>query len=91
VPNVWNPAQQGYTGAIASRDDVLAALDEICKFYKQREPASPVPWLLKRARRLVKMNFMEIMNELTPDALAQLKVITGPDEETSASQAQSGS
>ena len=82
---------QGYTGAIASRDDVLAALDEICKFYKQREPASPVPWLLKRARRLVKMNFMEIMNELTPDALAQLKVITGPDEETSASQAQSGS
>jgi hypothetical protein len=46
---------------------------------------------LKRARRLVKMNFMEIMNELTPDALAQLKVITGPDEETSASQAQSGS
>ncbi len=32
---------QGYSGAIASRDDVLAALDEICKFYKQREPASP--------------------------------------------------
>jgi len=34
---------------------------------------------------------MEIVNELTPGALEQVKVITGPDEETSASPAQPGS
>jgi len=66
-------------GTIRSREDVIFVLGQICDFYARTEPSSPVPLLLKRAQRLVPMNFMEIMNDLTPDALNQLKVIAGPD------------
>ncbi len=70
------------SGTVQSRDDVVRALDRICDYYRQQEPSSPVPYMLKRAQRMVKMNFMEIVNELTPDAMTQVRVITGPDETT---------
>lgn len=66
-------------GQIRSREDVIFLLGQICDFYARTEPSSPVPLLLKRAQRLVPMNFMEIMGDLTPDALSQLKVIAGSD------------
>ncbi len=64
-------------GAIQSREDVVRALDRICDYYRQFEPSSPVPYILKRAQRLAKMNFMEIVSELTPDAITTVKVVTG--------------
>ncbi len=67
----------GSDGRIRSREDVVFALGQICDFYERSEPSSPVPLLLKRAQRLARMNFMEIMNDLTPEALNQLKVIAG--------------
>ena len=70
------------TGTVQTRDDVVKALDRICDYYRDQEPSSPVPYILKRAQRMVKMNFMEIVNELTPDAMTQVRVITGPDETT---------
>jgi type VI secretion system protein ImpA len=70
------------SGTVQSRDDVVKALDRICDYYREQEPSSPVPYILKRAQRMVKMNFMEIVNELTPDAMTQVRVITGPDETT---------
>ncbi|MBI5387781.1 MAG: type VI secretion system protein TssA [Verrucomicrobia bacterium] len=60
------------TGSIRSRDDVIRTLDSICEYYHQVEPVSPVPLLLRRAQKLVKMNFIQTMQELalaTPDAL----------------------
>jgi type VI secretion system protein ImpA len=54
-------------------------LDQICDFYSRSEPSSPVPLLLKRAQRLAKMSFFEIINDLTPDSISQLKVIAGKD------------
>jgi type VI secretion system protein ImpA len=65
-------------GAINSREDVVRALERICDFYRLNEPSSPVPLLLYRAQRMVKMNFMEIVTELTPDAVTTVKVVTGP-------------
>ena len=70
----------GGNGEIRSREDVVFALGQICDFYERAEPSSPVPLLLKRAQRLARMNFMEIMNDLTPDALNQLKVIAGAEQ-----------
>jgi type VI secretion system protein ImpA len=64
-------------GKIRSREDVVFLLGQICDFYARSEPSSPVPMLLKRAQRLAKMSFMEIMNDLTPEALNQLRVIAG--------------
>ena len=67
------------SGDIASRDDVLRMLDKLTDYYTRHEPSSPIPILLARARRLVPMNFFEIMQDLAPDGVAQLTVIRGPD------------
>ena len=57
----------------------MQTLERICQFYQQSEPSSPVPYILRRAQRIAKMNYMEIVNELTPDALSTVKVVTGPE------------
>ncbi len=60
-------ARQAADSDIRSREDVLRSLDRICHYYAQREPSSPVPILLQRARRLVSMGFREIVRDLAPD------------------------
>jgi type VI secretion system protein ImpA len=56
-----------------SREDVVRALDAICAYYQQQEPSSPVPFLLTRVRRLTSMSFINIIAELAPDALSDLR------------------
>jgi type VI secretion system protein ImpA len=68
-------------GEIRSREDVLSLLQKICQFYEKTEPSSPVPLVLKRAARLAEMDFMQIMQDLSPDAISQIRVITGEKEE----------
>lgn len=65
---------------ICSRSDVQRTLDLLCAYYERNEPSSPVPILLKRARRLSAMSFMEIVRDLTPAGTAELEVIRGPHE-----------
>lgn len=72
------PARAGISGDIASRADVVRMLDKINQYYQQYEPSSPVPLLLERAKRLVPKNFFEIMEDLAPDGLTQLLVVSGP-------------
>jgi type VI secretion system protein ImpA len=67
------------SGEIASRDDVVRALDRLVQYYRQHEPSSPIPILLERAKRLVPMNFFELLQDLAPEGVAQLAVIRGPD------------
>lgn len=69
------------SGTIQSRADVIRILDLICDYYRNNEPSSPVPLIIQRAQRLVAKDFMEIMSDLTPDALSQLQVITGKKRE----------
>jgi len=69
------------SGEVASRADVIRMLDKINKYYQQYEPSSPVPLLLERAKRLVPKNFFEIMEDLAPDGMTQLLVVSGPREE----------
>jgi type VI secretion system protein ImpA len=71
------------SGDIAGRADVIRMLDKICTYYQRHEPSSPVPLLLERAKRLVPKNFFEIMEDLAPEGLAQLTVISGPQVEAS--------
>lgn len=72
-------ARSGISGDIGSRDDVVRMLDKLTQYYARHEPSSPIPILLDRAKRLVPMNFFEIMQDLAPDGIAQLTVIRGPD------------
>ena len=64
-------------GAIRNRQDVSRILGQICQYYEQYEPASPVPLLLRRAMRLVEKNFIEIMEDLAPESLAQIQLLRG--------------
>jgi type VI secretion system protein ImpA len=65
------------TTGIQSRQDVISEIDEICKYFEHYEPSSPVPFLLQRAKKLLSMNFMEILQDLTPDAVSQAEKICG--------------
>ncbi|SFV04791.1 type VI secretion system protein TssA [Pseudoduganella namucuonensis] len=71
------PRSAAISGDVASRADVLRMLDKINQYYAQYEPSSPVPLLLERAKRLVPKSFLEIMQDLAPDGVAQLLVISG--------------
>ena len=49
-------------------------------YYERHEPSSPVPLLLKRAKRLVAKDFMEILRDLAPDGVDQAERISGPSD-----------
>jgi type VI secretion system protein ImpA len=67
------------TGEINSRADVVRMLDKILAYYQRNEPSSPVPMLIERAKRLAPKNFFEIMEELAPESVNQLKILRGPE------------
>ena len=55
-------------------------LDQACDYYRRYEPGSPVPLLLERAKRLVSMDFMQIIEDLAPDGAAQAAKVCGVQE-----------
>jgi type VI secretion system protein ImpA len=65
------------TGRINGPQDVIRRIDELCDYYARSEPSSPVPLLLRRAQRLVGMNFLDLMKNLAPSGITELKVISG--------------
>ena len=65
------------SGAIQSREDVVRMLDRICEYYSLAEPSSPVPLMLRRAQRLAAMSFIEIIEDLSPEALTSVHNVTG--------------
>ena len=79
-PSNPSPPPRFYS-QISSREDVIRALDLLCDYYTLHEPASPVPLLLKRARRLVTGDFLDILRDLAPDALPQIRKICGLDDQ----------
>ena len=77
--NPANPAVHGAHGGIAGHDDVIRLIDAICEYYERIEPSSPLPILLKRARRLVGKSFLEVLKDIAPAGLAELQTLSGPD------------
>ncbi len=69
-------------GEIKSPQDVLAALEKVCRYYQQHEPSSPVPLLIRRAQRLVSKSFMDIIRDLSPEATKHIESIGGIDTDT---------
>ncbi|ASW03535.1 hypothetical protein CJU94_35895 (plasmid) [Paraburkholderia aromaticivorans] len=60
---------------------MIRRLDEICEYYARVEPSSPLPVLLKRARRLVGKSFADVLRDIAPGGLSELQVLAGPDSE----------
>jgi type VI secretion system protein ImpA len=75
--DVGGSAVPSLSGTVNSAQDVIMALDRICDYYSRREPSSPIPLLLKRARRLVGKSFTDIIQDMSPEAMTQIKVISG--------------
>ena len=68
------------TGEILTREDAMRVLDKVIDYFNRNEPSSPVPILLRRARRLVSKNFMEILKDLAPDGLKDAEKIRGGED-----------
>ncbi|MFP4044330.1 MAG: type VI secretion system protein TssA [Rhodosalinus sp.] len=67
----------GVPGRLESQRDVLAALDAITDYYARREPSSPVPLLMKRARRLVGADFLTIIDDMAPAGRDNVTLVGG--------------
>jgi type VI secretion system protein ImpA len=77
TPGTTTQGAVSIEGDLRSRDDVVRLLQKICEYYARTEPSSPVPLILKRAARLAAMDFMQIIQDMSPDAVAQIRSITG--------------
>lgn len=70
-------APQRLSGEISSTRDVLAALEKISRYYESNEKSSPVPLFIECARQLVYKSFLDIYDRLSPEAVQQLRTISG--------------
>jgi type VI secretion system protein ImpA len=69
------------SGEVESREDVIRLLDKCCEYYRRHEPSSPIPLLLQRAKRLVSKDFLELVQDLAPGGVSEVRSIGGlPDE-----------
>jgi type VI secretion system protein ImpA len=71
-------APAAISGEITSREDAIRMLDKVSEYFRRNEPSSPVPMLLQRAKGLIAKDFMEILRDLTPDAISQAEVYSRP-------------
>lgn len=76
-PEGGGPSGGASGGAIRSRDDASTLLDQVCDFLERNEPAHPAQLLIRRAQRLLGMNFLEIIDEVAPDGLKAVKGLAG--------------
>lgn len=70
-------APAGASGAIRTREDAVRMLERVCEYVERNEPANPAPLLIRRAQRLMTKNFVEIIEDLTPDSVAAIKALGG--------------
>lgn len=71
----------GALHAINSRQDAIRALDAVAAWFRHNEPSSPIPLFIERAKRLVAKDFLEVLADIAPDALAQARSAGGLREE----------
>ena len=51
---------------ITDRNSVKSALDRLAAFYEGQDPSNPNSTILRRTKRLVEMNYLDIIKELAP-------------------------
>ena len=70
--------------AVQTRKEIAQVLDQICEYYNKNEPSSPVPYLVRGARRLMECNIIEVHEAVGGESgLELLKKIGGDEEEAS--------
>ena len=69
------------TGKVQTRNDVITALDAIADYYRRVEPSHPIQQIALRAKHWVTMDFLQLMNEIAPDAAFQAAQLLNKREE----------
>lgn len=68
---------------IESRQDAIKAINLVCAYLEKSEPTNPAQLLLRRAERLIDKNFLQLVRDLAPEAVAEVARIMGVDPEAS--------
>lgn len=69
--------QSHQAGILRTREDAIAQLLAVADFVERTEPTNPAPLLVRRAARLMRMGFIDILRELSPGSLSQIESIIG--------------
>ncbi len=69
-------------GGVSTREEALRAIDLVCDYLERTEPTNPAQLLLRRARKLINHNFLQLIKELAPDALNEAARVMGIDPES---------
>lgn len=77
APAAAAPRAVAAPGTISGPDDVVRAIDRIIEYYERREPSSPIPLLMKRARRLVNADFTTIIKDMARGGFEQVRTVAG--------------
>lgn len=69
--------QNWRTSHIQTREDAVLMLDKVKEYFTHYEPSHPAPIMIDRIQRLITMDFMQIINDLSPSSLGEIGSILG--------------
>ena len=72
----------GTLSRIDTRKDAIRAINLVCEYLERSEPTNPAQLLLRRAERLIEKNFLQLVRELAPEAMAEVARIMGVDPDS---------
>lgn len=72
-----NTGRTAAVGPIRTREDAIRSLEAVAEFFRRNEPSSPVPLFADRARRLITMDFVQLLGDIAPGALPEVKGAAG--------------
>ena len=80
-PGAGGAPRRGRAGPmrIDTREDAVKAIQLVCDYLERYEPTNPAQFLLRRAQRLIDMNFLRLVREFAPDAMNEVARIMGVD------------
>jgi type VI secretion system protein ImpA len=65
-----------------SRADSVSAINAVIRFFEENEPTSPVPLMLRRVRAWIEMDFIQLLNEIAPNAVDDARTLLAYPEES---------
>lgn len=63
---------------LATRQELVNLMQQICRWFEENEPSSPVPYFLRRAIRSVGSSLVDILADIAPSAMDQVNNILKP-------------
>ena len=71
------PQAAGAPGTLRTRADARRMLESVSDFLERTEPSHPAPLLIRRAARLLDLNFIDIIRDIAPEAAGQIENLGG--------------